>query len=144
ISAVGASIIGLLSARWLLLITFVNVHVLVPVVVAVSLTGVYAIEGKPGDVILCLIMGLVGYLMIRFDYPRLTLVIALVLGEPCDRAYHQTMQISDQNMLGFILGRPAATVLLIATVVTLFLPMLRKVLARRRARAAFGTSEGRG
>ena len=80
LSAVGASLIGLLTARWLVKITFVNVNILVPLVVTISLTGVYVLEGKPGDVILALVMGIVGYLMIRFDYPRLTLVIALVRG----------------------------------------------------------------
>ncbi|HSG94779.1 MAG TPA: tripartite tricarboxylate transporter permease, partial [Afifellaceae bacterium] len=134
-SAVGASIIGLLTTRWLVMITHVNVHILVPVVVAVSLTGVYVLEGKPSDVILCLVMGILGYVMIRFDYPRLTLVIALVLGEICERSYHQTMMISDNRILSFMLSRPAATILLLATIVTLFLPLMRKVLARR-ARAA--------
>lgn len=136
LSAVGASLIGILAARWLVLITHVNVNVLVPVVVAVSLTGVYVLEGKPADVVLCLVMGIVGYLMIRFDYPRLTLVIALVLGETCERAYHQTMLISDGNMLGFMIGRPAATILLVATVITFCLPILRKVITRRQSRAA--------
>ena len=104
-------------------------------VVAVSLTGVYVLEGKPYDVILCLIMGILGYVMIRFDYPRLTLVIALVLGETCERSYHLTMMISDNHMLQFILGRPAATILLIATVATLCLPFARKILERQRSRA---------
>ncbi len=138
LSAVGASIIGLLAARWLVLITFVNVHILVPVVVAVSLTGVYVLDGKPYDVILCLVMGIVGYVMIRFDYPRLTLVIALVLGETCERSYHQVMMLSDNHMLDFILSRPAATILLAATVLTLCLPFARKLLERRRAAARAG------
>ena len=135
-SAVGASIIGLIFARWLVLITHVNVKILVPVVVAVSLTGVYVLEGKPSDVILCLVMGILGYVMIRFDYPRLTLVIALVLGETAERSYHQTLMISDNQMLSYLISRPAASILLVATVVTFFLPLMRKVLARRaRARA---------
>ncbi len=103
----------------------------------VSLTGVYVLEGKPSDVILCLVMGILGYVMIRFDYPRLTLVIALVLGETAERSYHQTLIISDHEMLSFILGRPAATIILVATILTLFLPIMRKVMARRaQARAA--------
>ena len=136
ISSVGASVIGLLIARWLILITHVNVHVLVPVVVAVSLTGVYVLEGQPADVILCLVMGIVGYAMIRFDYPRLTLVIALVLGETAERSFHQTVLISDNRMLAFILGRPAAAILLVAIVLTLCLPILRKMLSRRRQQHA--------
>jgi hypothetical protein len=45
------------------------------------------------------------------------------------------MMISDNNMLKFILGPPTATILLVATAVTLCLPFGRKVLERRRARA---------
>jgi len=125
-SAVGASLIGLLTARWLVKITFVNVNILVPLVVTISLTGVYVLEGKPGDVILALVMGIVGYFMIRFDYPRLTLVIALVLGETAERSFHQSLMISDNNLVGLIMERPQAIILVLATLLTLLLPALRK------------------
>jgi putative tricarboxylic transport membrane protein len=125
-SAVGASLIGLLTARWLVKITFVNVNILVPLVVTISLTGVYVLEGKPGDVILALVMGIVGYFMIRFDYPRLTLVIALVLGETAERSFHQSLMISDNNLVGLIMERPQAIILVLATLLILLLPALRK------------------
>jgi putative tricarboxylic transport membrane protein len=133
LSAVGASLIGLLTARWLVRITFVNVNILVPLVVTISLTGVYVLEGKPGDVILALVMGIVGYLMIRFDYPRLTLVIALVLGETAERSFHQSLMISDNNILGLIFDRPQAIILVLATILTLCLPALRKSFQKKRA-----------
>jgi putative tricarboxylic transport membrane protein len=126
LSAVGASVIGLLTARWLVRITFVNVNILVPLVVTISLTGVYVLQGKPGDVLLALIMGIFGYLMIRFDYPRLTLVIALVLGETAERSFHQSLLISDNNLVGLIMERPQAIMLVLATLMTLLLPALRK------------------
>jgi putative tricarboxylic transport membrane protein len=125
VSAVGASLIGLIFARWLVLITYVNVHFLVPVVIAVSLTGVYVLDGEPGDVVLAMVMGIVGYLMIRFDYPRLTLVIALVLGETAERSFHQTRMISDNNILGFMAERPQSLVLIALIILTLILPSLR-------------------
>jgi putative tricarboxylic transport membrane protein len=130
-SAVGASVIGLIFARWLVLITYVNVHFLVPVVVAVSLTGVYVLDGKPGDVVLAMIMGVIGYLMLRFDYPRLTLVIALVLGETAERSFHQTAMISDNDMIGFMAGRPQSLVLIALIVLTFALPALRRLTSRR-------------
>jgi putative tricarboxylic transport membrane protein len=126
LSAVGASVIGLLTARWLVRITFVNVNILVPLVVTISLTGVYVLQGKPGDVLLALIMGIFGYLMIRFDYPRLTLVIALVLGETAERSFHQSLLISDNNLVGLIMERPQAIILVLATLLILLLPALRK------------------
>jgi putative tricarboxylic transport membrane protein len=135
LSAVGASLIGLIFARWLVLITFVDVHFLVPVVVAVSLTGVYVLDGRMGDVMLTMVMGLIGYLMLRFDYPRLTLVIALVLGETAERSFHQTRMISDNDMVGFMAERPQSLVLVALIVLTLLLPSLRRSRLFRRAPA---------
>jgi putative tricarboxylic transport membrane protein len=130
-SAVGASLLGILMSRFLVLITRIDVGVIVPVVVAVSLTGVYVLEGRMADVLLTMIMGVLGYLMIRFDYPRLTLVIALVMGETAERSFHQLGLISDGQILGFMAGRPVSVVLIIAIAITFLLPTLRRVMARR-------------
>ena len=132
-SAVGASLIGLIVARYLVLITRVDVGIVVPVVIAISLTGVYVLDGRMADVLLTVAMGILGYLMIRFDYPRLTLVIALVLGETAERSYHQVQLISDGQALDFMLGRPVSVILLVATVVTFLLPSARKLMQWRKA-----------
>lgn len=124
-SAVGASIIGLIGARWLLLITYVKVQLLVPIVITVTMAAVYVLEGKFGDVIVCAIMGVVGYLMIRFDYPRLTFIIALVLGKTMEQAFHQSMMISDGNIYQYIAGRPTAVVLFVMIILMLLIPAYR-------------------
>lgn len=130
-SAIGASLIGLLIARWLVLITRIDVGIVVPVVVAISLTGVYVLEGRMADVLLTVGMGILGYLMIRFDYPRLTLIIALVLGETAERSFHQVMLISDGQALAFMLNRPVSVILIVATVITFLLPSLRRLRQKR-------------
>jgi len=131
VSAVLASLIGLVAAPWMQLITAINVHILVPVVVAVSLTGVYVLKGQPADVILCLVMGIIGYLMMKFDYPRLTLVIAFVLGETAERAFHQTDMISDGDFTIFF-TRLASLILIFGIVFTVTLPSLRRLHLRGR------------
>jgi putative tricarboxylic transport membrane protein len=135
VSAVGASIIGLLLSRFLVLITRIDVNIVVPVVVTLSLTGVYVLEGRMADVLLTVLVGIFGYLMIRFDYPRLTLVIAFVLGETAERAFHQVRLISDGHVFEYMLTRPISVVLMIAIVVTFFLPAMRKLPALRRREA---------
>ena len=105
--------------------------VVVPVVVAISLTGVYVLEGRMADVLLTVGMGILGYLMIRFDYPRLTLIIALVFGETAERSFHQVMLISDGQALAFMLNRPVSVILIVATVITFLLPSLRRFRQKR-------------
>ena len=92
-SAVLASVIGITFVRWLAAITLVKGQILAPVVIAISLVGVYAINLEPGDVVLAAVIGVLGYLMLRFDYPRLPLVIALILGETAERGFQQSMMI---------------------------------------------------
>lgn len=132
VSAVFASIIGLLLSRVLVLITQIDVNIVVPVVVTLSLTGVYVLEGRMADVLLTVLIGIFGYLMIRFDYPRLTLVIAFVLGETAERAFHQVRLISDGQVVEYMLSRPVSVILILAIVVTFFLPAMRKLPQIRR------------
>ncbi len=134
VACVLASMVGLAIARQLTMITLVDVHILVPAVVSIALVGVYALHTSIGDVLLALAFGGIGYLMIRFDYPRITLVIALVLGELAERSFHQSMMMSDGAYSVFV-SRGISLGLLIVTVLILLAPAARLGYARARARA---------
>ena len=133
-STVLASLFGLMVTRQLSMITLVDVNVLVPTVVSVALVGTYALKGEFGDVVLAAVFGIVGYLMIRFEFPRITLVIALVLGELAERSYHQSIAMADGDWTVFFV-REISLGLFLVTVLCLLLPALRYALARRRAGA---------
>jgi putative tricarboxylic transport membrane protein len=79
------------------------------------------------------VFGVIGYLMIRFDYPRITFTIALVLGEITERSFFQAMGISDGNWMIF-LTRNVSLILLVLCVLTLLVPWLRNAMARRAKR----------
>jgi putative tricarboxylic transport membrane protein len=130
ISCIVATIIGLAITRWLSLITLVDVHILVPAVISVSLVGSYALNGKIEDVVMAAVAGVLGYQMIKYNYPRVTMVIALVLGDLAERSFHQTMQIADNDWSIFV-TRPISLLLLLLIVVSLAVPILRYTWARR-------------
>lgn len=128
LSAILASIIGLTFVRWLAAITLVKGQILAPIVIAVSLVGVYAISLQIGDVVLAAILGILGYLMIRFDYPRLPLVIALILGETAERGFQQSMMIGQESWRIFV-GSPTSIILVLLIFISLawsLLPALFK------------------
>jgi putative tricarboxylic transport membrane protein len=139
LSCILATVLGLAVTRWLSLITLVDVHILVPAVIAVSLVGAYALDNKLGDVVVAAAAGVLGYLMIRFDYPRVTMVIALVLGDLAERSFYQTMQITNGSWSVYV-TRPLSAILLLLTLLSLSVPALRLALARRRGGGA--TSAG--
>ena len=136
-STVLASLIGIMVTRQLSMITRVDVNILVPAVVAVALVGVYALKGEFGDVVLAMVFGIIGFPMIRHGFPRITMVIALVLGELAERSYHQSIAMADGNWMVFF-SRDISLFLFVVTALCLALPALRYAAGRRRARR--GTS----
>jgi putative tricarboxylic transport membrane protein len=131
-SCIIATIITLLVTRPLAMITLVDVHIVAPAVIAVSLVGVYALQNSFGDVVMAVIFGVLGYAMMRFGFPRITLVIALVLGELAERSYHQSLNMSDGDWTIFF-TRTTSLVLFFLTLFCLAWPAIQ-MLRRRRAR----------
>ncbi len=133
VACVIATLIVLALAKPMAYLTLVDAHVLAPTVIVVALVGAYALQGEFGDVIVAMVFGVIGYLMIRFDYPRITFTIALVLGEITERSFFQAMGISDGNWMIF-LTRNVSLILLVLCVLTLLVPWLRNAMARRAKR----------
>ena len=120
-----ASLLGLLVARPLSRLTLIDSQILVPVVTSVALVGSYAVDRNIGNVLVTAVFGILGYLMIRFDYPRLTMVVALVLGAAAERNFHQTTMMSDGN-LSIYFHRGVCLVLLAGIAALLTAPMFRR------------------
>jgi len=74
--------------------------------------------------------------MIRFDYPRLTIVIALVLGAASERNFHQSMLMGDGHGRSTSIGRFASFSLRASSFCSAF--RSRGLLAANRRRQAIG------
>lgn len=121
-----ASLAILVAARYLITITFIDSAIIIPSVLTVSLVGAYALNNALGDVVAAVLFGVVGYLMIRLDYPRITLVIAMVLGGMMERNYIQSMLMFRGDPTGF-LQNPSSLVLMILVALVLLTPLIAKL-----------------
>lgn len=126
-----ASVVCLLLARQLARITTIDINYLVPIILPVSLVGAYALRSSMYDVVVAVIFGVVGYLMNRFAYPRLPLVIAMFLGGVLEVNYRQSLMIAKGDWTTFV-TRPISLVLLGLIVLSLVTPLLRYLIAQRR------------
>ena len=134
LASVLASVICLAVARKLALLTLVDVNWLVPVILAISAVGAYALRSNLYDALVAVIFGFVGYLMIRFDYPRLPLVIALFLGEVVEVNFRQTLMIARGDWTIFF-TRPLSMALVLLIAVSLIVPFVRYMHRGRPERA---------
>jgi putative tricarboxylic transport membrane protein len=126
-----ASLIGLLLARPLAGLTRVDVHILAPLIIALSFAGSFAIDLELGNLIVTAAFGVLGYLMIVLNYPRLPLVIGIVLGGVAERTFLQSMMISDGDISIFV-NRTTCQILLAGMAAAFLWPRLMKRLGGRR------------
>ncbi|MEE8438457.1 MAG: tripartite tricarboxylate transporter permease [Micropepsaceae bacterium] len=138
-SCVMAAFVGLLLVRPLAMITLLDVKILVPIVVSVAMIGSYAVDLAIENVILTAIMGGIGYMMIRYDYSRLVLVVALVLGPTAERSYFQSMLISDGSWSIFF-ERIPSLILSVITILLIAYPIVSALLGRGKKKVSAGAS----
>jgi putative tricarboxylic transport membrane protein len=124
IANVLTSTIGLASAKYLVKITKVNVTTVAPIVVIVALFGAFVIRGQLLDVVLTAAFGVFGFLMVKFDLSRVSLVIALVLGPIAENNFHRALQIS-RGDFAILYERPLSLILILLTLAVLLLPVYR-------------------
>lgn len=104
---------------------------LAPGILALSLVGAYAATLDLGTVWMCIVFGVLGWLMIKFDIPRPPLVLALVLAPMLEMSLRQSLLLSFGSLSIFV-ERPISAVLLMVVLLSLALPILG---ALKRSRA---------
>lgn len=126
LATVLSGLVVLLAARLLIKISFINSVIIIPAVLTISLVGAYALNAHMGDVVVAVIFGVFGYLMIKFDYPRITLVIALVLGSMMERSFLQSMIMFRGDGWRFFQDT-VSLIIFILIVLALSVPLIRAI-----------------
>jgi putative tricarboxylic transport membrane protein len=105
-------------------------YVLYPLILGISVVGVYSTSGSLFDVWLLAGFGLGGYLMRKLDYPTAPLILGLVLGGAMERALRQSLMMSDGH-LSILVSRPVSAVMLSLALLILLIPLFGKFNAWR-------------
>src|SRR5882762_6351979 len=101
-------------------------YVLYPLILGVSMVGVYSVSGSMFDLLLLMVFGLLGYLMRKLDYPAAPLILGLALGAGMERALRQSLMMSEGS-LAILVSRPISAVMLSFAVLVLLIPVFGKL-----------------
>jgi putative tricarboxylic transport membrane protein len=101
-------------------------YVLYPLILGISIVGVYSVNSSLFDVWMMGLFGLLGYLMRKLDFPAAALILGMVLGDGLERALRQSLMMS-QGDITILAARPISGTLLFFAAVILCLPVVRKV-----------------
>jgi putative tricarboxylic transport membrane protein len=113
---------------------------LYPLIIMFSIIGVYEVNHSIVDVWIMLIMGVVGYLLRKFDFDPAPLVLGLVIAPIFEMSLRQSLIMSNGNWLIF-LERPIAQALLAVSLVLLGLSALSLLMKRRDWRTKLAQAE---
>lgn len=105
-------------------------YILYPVILGVSLIGVYSVDERLFDAWLVGGFGLLGFVMRKLDYPAAPLILGLVLGDFMERALRQSLMMSAGD-LSILYTRPMAVTMLILAAAILIAPLFRRANAWR-------------
>ncbi len=126
-----ASLMAMMCADILARVTTVQIGYVVPVAFLLSIGGAFAARENIWDVGIAILAGVFGFVLTRFGYSLVTLVIGFLLGVRAEQSFVQSLQISDGSYAIFF-TRPVTVALMILSLVILTLPAL----ARRRSEAS--------
>ena len=100
-----------------------------PLILGVSMVGVYSVSSSMFHLGLLALFGLLGYAMRRLDYPSAPLVLGLVLGDSMEKALRQSLMMSQGD--ASILLRPIPSVMLGLALLLLAVPLFKRFNAVR-------------
>lgn len=124
------SILGVLILGQIARLTVIRTQLLAPVIFALAAVGAFAYKSRIEDVAAAFIFGLAGYYMKKHAWPRIPLIIAMVLGPIFESNLHITLRLQETGRINFW-ARPITLSLMLLTLITLALPYIQAFLAKR-------------
>jgi putative tricarboxylic transport membrane protein len=105
--------------------------VLMPLILTIAATGIFATDNNIFDMWVMFFFGLVGYVMRKIDFPAAPMVLALVIGRLVEMSLRQSLTISHGSISIFFTD---PSLYLIVVALSLFSPLriLWKICRRKR------------
>lgn len=98
-------------------------RLLFPLILLFCMIGVYTVSGNIWDMVIMLVFGMVGYIMKKFDYEPVPLVLSFVLGRMAEESIRQSLVLSRGSLMIFF-ERPLTRLFLCAAIIVVVLPLV--------------------
>lgn len=109
-------------------------YILLPIVMIFALIGTYNMNFTVNDVWCALVFGMMGFIMDKVGMPKTPMVITMILGSSFETRLRSALSLSNGSLMPF-LTKPYALIFVVATIVTIGLPVVKAVLKKSKAKA---------
>ena len=121
----------IMLALWLrpfAMIVRVNSSILAVIIMALSLVGIYSVNTRLFDAMVAIVMGVLGYILLRLKWPIVNLVMGFILGEILEQRLRESLSLGEGSPAIF-LTRPISIGIILLTALIIVVPL---ILDRRR------------
>ncbi|WP_430510384.1 tripartite tricarboxylate transporter permease [Gottfriedia solisilvae] len=99
---------------------------LLPIIIAISIFGVYAVQVSVNDLLLLIACGIFGYFLSKNDFPIAPLVLGLVLGPMIENNLRRALTVSNGDYSIFI-THPISASFLVVAALWIIVPIIIKL-----------------
>ena len=107
--------------------------IMVPLIAAVSFVGVYGIHSGTFDLILMVVLGVIGYILRKMDFPTAPIILGFVLAELMEQNLRRALAITNGD-ISILFESPISIILWVLSALVLILPVILRFRARRQAK----------
>ena len=124
-------VIGRFGAKVFINVLRLPALVLAPMIIALTVVGVYSINNSMFDVWLMLALGAIGYAMDKMAIPPHPAVLAVILGPMAEAEFRRALLIS-RGEISFLFERPISLALIALVLLVLLVPLIRRIRGKRK------------
>ncbi|ADK79788.1 tripartite tricarboxylate transporter permease [Sediminispirochaeta smaragdinae] len=117
---------GNFLAKFFAKVALIPTEILTPIIVLLCLTGAYSINNSFFDVLVSVIVGFVSYLLIRFDFSVIPVLLGLVLGPLAESNLRRSLLISHNDITIFF-RRPISAFFIAILLFSLVMVIVKNV-----------------
>jgi putative tricarboxylic transport membrane protein len=134
-------IVGMAGVKIFAKVISIERKLLIPAIMVLSMVGAYAINQNLFDVFLAIILGAVGYLLQKYEFPLSPILLALILGPMSESNVRRFMQIDDGRFWK-LFTKPICVIFIVLAVGSLVTSVINqwKINKREAANAAAGNN----
>jgi len=125
-------------------LTAVPYGIMGPVILIFCIVGAYSVNNNLFDVLVCLVFGILGYLMRKYEWPAIPLVLCFVLGRKLERALIESLAMSGSSpWIFFQRGISLGLLVLSAVMLLLSIKIMKRTERRVQEEGYESSSEER-
>lgn len=132
-------LIGVTCAKYFAYIARAPLYLLVPAIVVLCVVGGFAINNSIIDVYLMILFGFFGYFMIYLKFDVTPVILGLILGPIAEGGFGRAIMLNGGvgGAILALLKSPICVILLVVSIASLFAPLIREFLNKRKSSAEY-------